>query len=69
MSMHGCPHGGSLCRDSPDQQQVPRLYGPTIDGFERFRHEIRHEMVQVPTGPTAGGQDGTGGTQLRRNSA
>lgn len=62
MDMHRCLHCGKPCGYPPDQQQLLRLYTPTMDGFERFMRE----MVDVHAGRPEGGQDGTVGTQNRR---
>ena len=64
MRMPRCPHCGKLCVYPPAQQQVPRLYTPTMDGFERFMRE----MVHVHAGTTAEAQQRTGSTQQRRKN-
>ena len=62
MGMHRCLQCGKPCAYPPDQQQDPRLYTPTMEGFERFNRE----MVGVHMGAPEGGPDRTVRAQNRR---
>jgi len=54
MGVHHSDSGRVLFASQPDRQQVPRVYTPSMDGFERF---VR-ESVGLDSAVPGDGQDG-----------